>query len=89
MSASLATVFFFFSGAGACEDALQFCKRPVFPSWAGLTYFNNNNNNSRLRGHNYPLVVTLSQDLLIGICLLLSFIVTSYSNWNCDLLVET
>ena len=35
---------FFFSGAGACGVALQFCKRSVFPTWAGVAYFNNNNN---------------------------------------------
>ena len=38
--------FLFFSGAGACGVALQFCKRSVFPTWAGIPYFNNNNNNT-------------------------------------------
>ena len=38
----------FFSGADACGVALQFCKRSVFPTWAGVTYFNNNNNNNNI-----------------------------------------
>ena len=33
-----------FPDTGACGVALQFCKRSVFPTWAGVTYFNNNNN---------------------------------------------
>ena len=44
----LSVCFLFFSGAGACEVALQFCKRSVFPTWAGVTYFNNNNNYEHL-----------------------------------------
>ena len=45
----LSVCFFFSVGAGACGVALQFCKRSVFPTWAGVTYFNNNNNNNNNR----------------------------------------
>ena len=57
----ISVCFLFFSGAGACGVALLFCKRSVFPTWAGVTYFNNNNNNtaSILRCYCWHIVMQL------------------------------